>query len=464
MRAVGIIVEPFSLINVLEVEGIRELNQHGDLKITGMIEQEKEKDYQRMAKDEVWVRVDVVGETGEKKRFFCGLLTSVFFQKENQLSVITLEMKTGSYLLDIGLHTRSFQQSGISYQKIIDTCLEAAGGYAILSEKEKAKTKKWFMQYQETDWAFLKRLASHMGVSVIPEDGQSGKKLYFGYRLNRIEALESWERYRTEQDFGEISRKQALGQSELLDQDAVSHVVTSRELYPLGSRVIFQGREWIVGKIHTRLEGQELCHEYQLITPKRGLLPPSYHTALSGAALSGKVTAVEKTMVQVELYEDENQTNSGHRWLDYATMYSTPDGTGWYCMPEVGDEVRLVFPDKEEEHAYVVSSVHLGAAGGRDKPQEKFWRNKQNKEIVFTPNAIILRNNQGLSMELSDSEGIKLVSDKDILLQAQGDIRMKSQESGVQMAADSRVLLQQGAAKVEVTDTINISGGKIYMN
>ncbi len=81
--------------------------------------------------------------------------------------------------------------------------------------------------------------------------------------------------------------------------------------------------------------------------------------------------------------------------------------------------------------------------------------------VVLGP---ILGNNLGLSLELSDEEGIKLVSDKDTLLQAKGQIQMKSQGSGIHMAADSKVLLQQGAAKIEMSDAINIGGGKIYMN
>ena len=72
------------------------------------------------------------------------------------------------------------------------------------------------------------------------------------------------------------------------------------------------------------------------------------------------------TLVQVQFDEDENKEGCGRHWFDFATVYSTPDGAGWYCMPEVGDEVRVVFPDNYEEHAYVASSVHVGAAtGGR---------------------------------------------------------------------------------------------------
>lgn len=75
-----------------------------------------------------------------------------------------------------------------------------------------------------------------------------------------------------------------------------------------------------------------------------------------------------------------------------------------------------------------------------------------------------MRNNQGLSIELLDEEGIRLISDKNILLQAEGDIRMMSRGAGILMEADSKILLRQRTAKVEVTDAINISGGKIYMN
>ncbi len=253
MRAVGIVVDPFELINILKIEGKWKLNHHGSLKITGMIDQEKEQEYRRMAMKEVWVKVDAVGEGGERERFFCGLLTSIFFHKENQLSVVTMEMKTGSWLLDLGLHTRSFQESGISYQKIIHTCMEAAGGYAIVSEKENRKTDRWFMQYQETDWQFLSRLASHMGIPLIAESRQSGKKLYLGYSLQETAVIDSWESCRIEQDYGEIERKRSLNQPDIQSGDELSYVVSTREIYSLGTKVIFEGKELRISEIRSWL-------------------------------------------------------------------------------------------------------------------------------------------------------------------------------------------------------------------
>ena len=97
-------------------------------------------------------------------------------------------------------------------------------------------------------------------------------------------------------------------------------------------------------------------------------------------------------------------------------------------------------------------------------PDEKSWMNRQEKEILFTPTSIILRNNKGISMEISDQEGIKLHSNKDITLQSSGNIEIVSQNSGVHMAADNNILLKQGAAKIMIDEIINITGGKVYMN
>ena len=59
----------------------------------------------------------------------------------------------------------------------------------------------------------------------------------------------------------------------------------------------------------------------------------------------------------------------GARWFPYATVYSSGDGTGWYCMPEIGDKIRLYFPTEKEQDAYVISAYHEGNGGLRKNPQ-----------------------------------------------------------------------------------------------
>lgn len=43
---------------------------------------------------------------------------------------------------------------------------------------------------------------------------------------------------------------------------------------------------------------------------------------------------------------DDDENDSGDKaFLNYATVYSSPEGGSWYCMPEVGDMVIVKFPD-----------------------------------------------------------------------------------------------------------------------
>lgn len=329
-------------------------------------------------------------------------------------------------------------------------------------EKEDVPTGCFLMQYNETDWAFIRRIASYVGVVLCPEYATGGKKIYLGYSGRRVTGNLEPDSYQVVQNFGANAPADAFGGKGFAGETA--YIVQTREIYDLGDTVTFQGRKLVAGRIESRLEGQELCHTYHLIPERDGLLPALYNSLLHGVALKARVLAVETTVVQVQFDEDENKDGCGRRWFDFATVYSTPDGAGWYCMPEVGDEVRVVFPDNCEEHAYVASSVHVGSAGGRTNPDEKFWRNRHNKEIRFTPDSLTLTNNNGLTVQLSDAEGIKICSDKDIVLKSDGEVRIKSQNAGVYMDAADKMLFRQGSAKIQMEDAIWIEGGKIYMN
>ena len=464
MRAVKLVVKPFSFVNFLKVECTKELNQHGVIRITGIIEQENNSAYMNMASQETWVTVYAVSENEELKKFFVGVLTGLWIKKEGQVYILTIEVKTGSFLLDIKMHTRSFQNSGFQYSQVINTCLKTDNGSCYIQDNNYEATGRFLLQYQESDWQFIKRLASYAGTVLIPADDTAEKKLCFGYRESAMTKQLEVDSYRMEQNYEEYEKKKAAGFVDLRLTDLVSYVVESREIYGLGETVKFEGTKFIIDKINSWLEGQELYHEYHLVTKESARLLPIYNKHLTGVSLNARVTAVEKTVVKVQIEEDENKAECGSCWLDYATVYSTPDGAGWYCMPEVGDMVRLVIPDCIEEHVYAASSIHLGTDGGRSNPDEKSWKNPQNKEILFTPDAIIFRNNNGISLELSDKDGVKVISNKDIIVQADGNIQIKSQNAGVNMAAESAILMQQGAAKVEINNDINISGGKIYMN
>ena len=67
-----------------------------------------------------------------------------------------------------------------------------------------------------------------------------------------------------------------------------------------------------------------------------------------------------------------------------------------------------------ENEAYAFHSVHTKSTDSNERvnPDYKSFMNKQGKEILLKPDSILITNNDGMSVELSDEEGISIISDK----------------------------------------------------
>jgi len=238
--------------------------------------------------------------------------------------------------------------------------------------------------------------------------------------------------------------------------------VKTRDIYELGQSVNFQGRQLVINEIKSRLEGSELVHHYSLCMLKDAYEAQLPFTAIKGVSMRGSVTKAVRDKVEVIIHEDENQGSK--KLFEYSTVYSTPDGFGWFCQPDLNDEIRLQFNNANEKGAYVVSSVHLAEAGGRDNPENKSWKNKQNMEIIFTPESITVRDNRGSFIEVDTGKGIVINSTNAISLQSDGQIVMNSQDGSLSAYGDRSLNLQQGSAHISVQDEVDVSGGKINMN
>ena len=455
-RAVKLLIEPFQFISYLQWDSHQTFNDHATLKITGLISEDKRMEYAEMATREVWVCAKAIDEEDEEVILFQGVLTHLRVDSVHQYHTMSIEVKTGSYLLDQIPHTRTFQQDEMTYQHIIQTCLESSGGEFIMREKQAETTKQLTVQYKESDYSFILRLAHRLGIVVLPEFKTKGKRLNLGLVQN-IPATELMT------DDYAMSR-QGLDKDSLVWYERGVYHIKTRDIYELGQGVRFQRRKLFVSQIESYLQGSELMHQYTLCELKSAYERPQPHEKIRGISMRARITAVERDLVQVQIHEDENKDQSGHRWFKFATVYSTPDGTGWFVQPEKGDETRIIFPDSSEKGAYIASNVHLETSGGRVDPDHKSFKNKHNKEILLTPERLTLTTNNGLSIELEDSKGITMLSDRNIFIKADGQLHISSENAEVAVYGDRNITLQQGAAQIEMKDDIVISGGRIDMN
>lgn len=463
MRVIKLQTEPFNMISILKYEEVQEMNHHGLVKISGLIQSHKREEYTRTAMKETWVRVLGYDENGDERILFHGILTDFQIQTEGNSCVLNLTLHTGSRLMDYDKHTRSFQKDGYTYKKLAKCCNE---GYPeigmIMTEGRDEPLPGFVMQYEETDWEFLQRIAGYLHTVLVPSCKVSGVKYFFGVPNKKADGNLDTDSYVLHQGEVVYLSRNADG-ARINRKENIGYMVDSREFYELGDQVPFNGENLIIWKIERTNKGEELCHRYYL-KKKPGLrVPTIFNQKLTGLSLLGKVRAVQGEQVKITLERDEN-TQSGNRWFKYSTVYSSPDGAGWYCMPEIGDSVRLYFPTEDEKMAYVSSAFHENQGGGiRTDPNQKIWRNKEGKEIRLAPDRILITNNNGMSVELSDQRGIKIHSNASVTIDADRDISISSSNSNLELAAANKITLTQGGSRLELSDGIHLSGAVIKM-
>ena len=110
MREVLIKAIPFDDLKITELEGVQQVNEHGELVFSGLMRGEKESEYISWAlKKNPLVSVNVCSDSGEEKILFQGVLVDFEIQAQNDVRYLTGVLRTNTYLLDLIPHKRSFQ-------------------------------------------------------------------------------------------------------------------------------------------------------------------------------------------------------------------------------------------------------------------------------------------------------------------------------------------------------------------
>lgn len=447
MREIYIKIEGYRLLDVKECTISQCVNEHGVAKIAGHIADEDEDICFRKSLVEERAKILGVDEMGCEFTLFQGIISQCTIKCTDVAKMLEMELKSSSYLLDMNEHIRSFQDDSIHYNEVVNEIMssyEKASGR--IETNGAATIKKYLVQYKETDWEFLKRLASRMGTYIIPNSIEIGIQLQFGLIENTSASEIICEEYKIGSEKGQFF-----------------YTVKSRDYFPVGTKIQFKGITFYIFQVNSKLEGAELYHSYVLKSGNSFSCEEYENDKIAGVSLEGYIADVKEDKVQIELKQDI--LSSTKKWFAYATIYSSPDGTGWYCMPENGDRVRVYFPNSSEENAYVMSSVHVGntETGARSNPDEKSIKSKYGKEILFKPDSLLITNNNGMSIEINDNEGISILSDKKIEMTAQEGVQMVSVNDAVRIIAKDQLLLQQNESYISIKDDIVIDGGQVKM-
>ena len=443
---------------------------------------------------------------GMERALYSGIIQKAESREENGYCLLRLELCSGSVLLDLKKEKRSFQDVSMTCGQIIRKAA-AESGMTVLCPEELDRKPVGFpvIQYRETDWEFLKRLASHFYQPILPGYGGEGIRYSFGLSKDAPKKKLDVYSYSSGNAKEEFLMKKENKVPGIVPDDFGFYKVKSRKYLELGERTEFLARTYFIYESVSVFDGEELMHTYTLRRAGGFQTVYGHNSGIIGASLDATILATKNDTVKVAVAVDGGQKESEAKWFPYSTVYSSPDGTGWYCMPEKGDKVRLYFPNEFEEEGYIISSINLGntgaqsapaagggasgnsagsagapaggggnvpgsaavasaAAGGppRSDPDKKTISTKDGKMVSLTPTNIIMTNGKGMMIILDDAEGIIIVSSSTVVITAAENMIIKS-DGEIDIQATDEIKLVRGDSKLTLTDELKIEGTKYKM-
>ena len=437
MKAININVKPFSMIEIIDCLIIKEVNEHMRAYISGFI---KEKDILSKFTPDTEISLEITDEDGAIHTIFRGIPDKISNSEEGFLTKLEIKAISKTTLLDSAEKVRFFYNKNQTYKEIVRYIVSKNENTSVIMNRVSEQQCNIIAQYRETDWLFLKRLASCLNTVLVPDCTNSHSCFFFG--------LPTKEDAQLDVEFYEVN----------ITDHVQEYIVESREILNLCTPVEFHGHKLYVHGIESRLYKQELIHKYRL-RGKQGFQVEAYgNERIIGASFTGEVSKVKNDVVRVNCNYGCNVNNEDTVWFPFASVYSTPEGTGWYCMPEKGDRIRLHFPDEEENQAYVINAVHMECEGDmRKNPEEKSIRTKHDKEIRFTPERIMITNHKGLSIVLDDEKGIMINSNRAVKITASESVEFTS-GGETSIVAGRGIIFRENNNSLMISDGISHTG------
>lgn len=383
-------------------------------------------------------------ESGAEKCLFAGVIREAEMVRVGNYNRFHVELLSGTCLMDREVRSRSFQDVGRTYSQVAQqVCSEYSGGAAICTVGEDKPLGQPVIQYRETDWEFLMRMAGHCSGVLVPETHRGLPRLWFGFpdRSFTCEFPEDAYTSGISQRYYELGGS-AAGYSKA---DFFYYDVESPQLCDLGWYTVFKGQPFIISEKYAILERGELIFTYRLGHPGLGWGKMLYNEKISGMTLLGEVLETSRETLKLKLDIDAGWNPGG----PYPYTWRPETGNFMYCMPQVGTRVSLYCPNYDEKTAIAVNCVRTngGDCDRMSDPSKRSFVTEHGKEMNLYPGEMSLLGGSNGQVQVLDEEGIIIGSEKPVVIRANLGAHFKARNIGFVSPKQELVM-----AKVRMAD------------
>ena len=396
--------------------------------------------------------IQLCGHGNTAGALFCGYPEKVEIKEEGRYRIADVQAVSGTILLDQKKCNRVFQKKAQTYMGIANTVTADTEHSACILPGSDMQTGGTLIQYQETDWNFLKRMASQLGLPLVPDISYYYPRFYLG--LPEGEKKELGEILSCDMCFD--GRYYAVSGKCLVDrEDFICYDVVTRTSLSLGDRVTYEGRELLVSRKKTELAGGEVIFTYRLAGNSYTWIPWEDNPDYTGMSFVGSIVGTQGE--QVEVAFDIDKTAAGGNRYGFAPV----TGNLMYCMPQKGTKTALYIGNGDEAQGIATGCIRTNGSTceGTGSPEKKSFRSEHGKGMDLYPQRMGLDGGETGKITFEDETGTTIESNGGLVLMAKEGIRLESMTGiAMQGMSDIMALYAEGASSLCVNGSVDMLG------
>ena len=453
-------------------EGLQRRIEYSDLKFISSFAMEKILDFQTwevpgehargnfrllLSENETGINgmnapIQLLGQGNTAGALFSGYPEKVEIKEERGYRIADIQAVSGTILLDQKKSNRVFQKKVQTYMGIAGIVTADTEHSACILPGSDMRTGGTLIQYQETDWRFLKRMASQLGLSLVPDTSYYYPRFYLG--LPEGEKRELGEIISCDLCFD--GRYYAVSGKCLVDrEDFICYDVVTRTSLSLGDRVTYEGRELLVSRKKTELAGGEVIFTYRLAGNSYTWVPWEDNPDYTGMSFVGSIVGTQGE--QVEVAFDIDKTAAGGKRYGFAPA----TGNLMYCMPQKGTKTALYIGNGDEAQGIATGCIRTNGSTceGTGSPEKKSFRSEHGKGMDLYPQRMGLDGGETGKITFEDETGTTIESNGGLVLMAKEGIRLESMTGiAMQGMSDIMALYSEGASSLCVNGSVDMLG------
>ncbi len=396
--------------------------------------------------------IQLLGQGNTAGALFSGYPEKVEIKEERGYRIADIQAVSGTILLDQKKSNRVFQKKVQTYMGIASAVTADTDHSACILPGSDMRTGGTLIQYQETDWRFLKRMASQLGLPLVPDTSYYYPRFYLG--LPEGEKRELGEIISCDLCFD--GRYYAVSGKCLVDrEDFICYDVVTRTSLSLGDRVTYEGRELLVSRKKTELAGGEVIFTYRLAGNGYTWVPWEDNPDYTGMSFVGSIVGTQGE--QVEVAFDIDKTAAGGNRYGFAPA----TGNLMYCMPQKGTKTSLYIGNGDEAQGIATGCIRTNGSTceGTGSPEKKSFRSEHGKGMDLYPQRMGLDGGETGKITFEDETGTTIESNGGLVLMAKEGIRLESMTGiAMQGMSDIMALYSEGASSLCVNGSVDMLG------